>query len=171
MMMKKIFKLVLSSAVWLSFSAGAADLQVRVFERGGNVPLKGVAVCLGTHARLDQFGAVHTDSKGYALFSELPQAQILVTASKSGFKSEQENMVTSNLNRMLVLSLSGGGGGARCPISQQGTGLTSTELAVRRFEINDGVSVTTNRTVRLHNKLSGMATHYRASDREDMEGA
>ncbi len=98
--MKKIFTLLLSFAAWLPLGADAADLQVRVFERGGNVPLQGVAVCLGTHARLDQFGAVHTDSEGNALFSELPQsagsrdrihAGIQVRAGKYGDFESQSN--------------------------------------------------------------------------------
>ncbi len=49
--------------------------------------------------------------------------------------------------------------------------MLSAALAIKRFAINDGVTVTTNRTVRLHNKLAGMATQYRASERQDMADA
>jgi hypothetical protein len=41
-----VFSLVMSSGV------SAAELTVRIFERGGKAPLQGVAVCLGTSARL-----------------------------------------------------------------------------------------------------------------------
>ena len=157
--------------LWSSFSAGAADLRVRVFERGGNVPLPGVAVCLGTHARLDQFGASRTDEKGYVLFNEVPHAQLVVTASMPGYKSEQESMVTSTASRMLVLSLSGGGGGPQCRITGTKEALPSSGLVVRRYAINNGAREADSRTVRLHNRLNGVATHYRASEQRDFTDA
>lgn len=166
-----LFALTVSLMTCVSFSAGAADLRVRVFERGGNVPLEGVSVCLGTQARLDQFGASRTDDEGYAVFSELPQAQIIVTASRDGYKSEQESLVTSNLNRLLVLSLSAGGGGVDCRIDSASVELSAAGLAVRRFTINKGQKVTDSRTVSLHNSVTGTATQYRASERRDMQGA
>lgn len=166
--MNKLFTVTLSIVTLLSFSATAADLRVRVFERGVNVPLQGVAVCLGTQARLDQFGAVRTDESGYALFSGLPRAQVVVTASMPGFMSAQENMVTSNVNRMLVMTMSGGGGGARCPISEQGDGLSAGGLHIKQFTINKGASTTSSRTIKLNNKLTGMATQYRASEQADL---
>ncbi|MDX1697171.1 MAG: hypothetical protein R3308_02745, partial [Thiohalobacterales bacterium] len=152
-------------------SVNAADLRVRVFERGGNVPLPGVAVCLGTHARLDQFGASLTDDKGYVLFSEVPRAKLLVTASMPGYMSEQESMVTSTSNRMLVLSLAGGGGGPQCQITTTGTVESASGLAIRRYAINNGAREADARTVRLHNSLNGTATHYRASEQRDFAGA
>lgn len=169
--MKSISTLILSMMVWVAFTADAADLQVRVFERGENVPLAGVSVCLGTQARLDQFGAARTDGQGYVLFSEVPQAQIVVTASRSGYKSEQESMVTSNTNRLLVISLPAGGGGPECELGSQIAALTSSGLLVRQFRINAGASLTDSRNVNLNHSLSGAATEYRASERRDMAGA
>ena len=169
--MKSINTLILSMMVWVAFTANAADLQVRVFERGGNIPLAGVSVCLGTQARLGQFGAARTDGQGYVLFNEVPQAQIVVTASRPGYKSEQESMVTSNTNRLLVISLSAGGGGPECELGRQVAELTSPGLLVRQFRINAGAASTDNRNVNLNHTLSGAATEYRASERRDMEGA
>jgi hypothetical protein len=169
--MKSINTLILSMLVWVAFTANAADLQVRVFERGGNIPLAGVSVCLGTQARLDQFGAARTDGQGYVMFSEVPQAQIVVTASRPGYKSEQESMVTSNTNRLLVISLPAGGGGPECELGSQIAGLTSAGLLVRQFRINAGATSTDNRNVNLNHSLSGAATEYRASERRDMAGA
>ena len=57
----------------MSLNASAAELTVRIFERGGKAPLQGVAVCLGTSARLDQFGASFTDNEGYAVFPGVPR--------------------------------------------------------------------------------------------------
>ena len=169
--MKRISTLILSIMAWMAFAANAADLQVRVFERGGKVPLAGVSVCLGTQARLDQFGAARTDGEGYVLFSEVPQAQVVVTASRSGYKSEQELMVTSNANRLLVMSLPAGGGGPECTLGRQVAVLASSGLKVRQFRINAGASATDSRTITLNHRLSGAATEYRASERRDMAGA
>lgn len=171
MVMKRISTLILSLVAWTAFNADASDVRVRVFERGGNVPLAGVSVCLGTRARLDQFGAARTDGKGYVLFSEVPQAQIVVTASHAGYKSEQESLVTSNTDRMLVISLSAGGGGPLCSIRTGTVALASSSLVISQFRINAGAAATDSRTVRLDNSLNGTATQYRASERSDMEGA
>lgn len=157
--------------VIVSVGSSAADLRVRVFERGGNVPLAGVAVCLGTQARLDQFGATRTDTSGYAEFDSVPGAKLLVTASMAGFMSEQEPLVTSNTSRMLVLSLAAGGGGPRClPVAVESTP-SAAALRVVRFVINDGAAVTTGRGVTLDGKTSGVPTQYRASEHEDFRDA
>ena len=169
--MKKIAGLSLFLLAAWSLSLQAADLRVRVFERGGDMPLPGVAVCLGTSARLDQFGALRTDKKGYVMFDAVPHAQLLVTASMPGFKSEQESMVTSNTNRMLVLSISAGGGGPRCPISNADSGVSVTSMAISEFAVNKGEPVTNKRKVKLNNSLTGEATQYRASEGQDFDDA
>jgi hypothetical protein len=161
---------------WLAFflMAGAAsaafssDLRVRVFERGGNAPMAGVAVCLGTPARLNQFGAMLTDPGGYAVFSDVPQTALLVTASRTGFKAEQENVVTSNMDRMLVISLSAGGGGSQCELDSGGSSTQASGLDVSRFAINDGAPKTGQRAVTLDNRVAGKPTQFRASERADL---
>ncbi len=170
-LMKKLVTLMVVVCASLSSVVEASDLRVRVFERGANVPLPGVSVCLGTSARLDQFGSSKTDGNGYVLFSEVPRARIVVTASMGGYKSEQESLVTSNASRMLVLSLSAGGGGTDCAVSDTVSGRSSAVLEIRRFTIDKGAKQTSNRVVSLNNSVSGMATQFRASERRDMEGA
>lgn len=164
----------LLAAIMLLFVATelqAADLRVRVFERGGNVPLSGAAVCLGTRARPDQFGATRTDAGGYAVFESVPGAQLLVTASMSGFMSEQETLVTSNTSRMLVLSLSAGGGGARCLPDAVETSQLVAGVRVDRFVINGGAPATASRGVTLNGTVSGAPTQYRASEQADFGDA
>lgn len=161
---------------WLAFiimagvasAAFSSDLRVRVFERGGNAPMAGVAVCLGTPARLNQFGAMLTDPGGYVVFSDVPQTALLVTASRAGFKAEQENVVTSNTDRMLVLSLSAGGGGSQCDLDSSGSSPQASGLDVTRFAINNGAQKTGKRTVTLDNRVAGEPTQYRASERADL---
>jgi hypothetical protein len=161
------------AAILLSVSSGlsAAELKVRVFERGGNVPLPGVAVCVGTSARPDQFGATRTDARGYAVFDSVPGAQLLVTASKTGYMTEQEQVVTSNASRMLVLSLPAGGGGARCMPEETEAGVHPAGLRVDRFVINRGAAVTDSRGVTLDSMITGAPTQYRASEQADFGDA
>jgi hypothetical protein len=155
----------------ISCAAFSSGLSVRVFERGGNAPLAGVAVCLGTPARLNQFGAMLTDPGGYAIFTDIPQGPLLITASKTGFKAEQENVVTSNMDRLLVISLAAGGGGSQCPLDTGGTRLQASGLDVSRFAIDNGAAKTGQRMVTLDNRVAGNPTQYRASEQADMRDA
>jgi hypothetical protein len=163
--------LVIIMLVFASTGLPAAELRVRVFERGGNVPLSGVAVCLGTNARLDQFGATRTDADGYAVFGSVPGARLLVTASMAGFMSEQEPLVTSNTSRMLVLSLAAGGGGTRCLPGDAEISQSVAALRVDRFVINNGAAATASRGVTLDGMISGAPTQYRASEQADFGDA
>jgi len=155
----------------MSCSASAAELTVRIFERGGQAPLQGVAVCLGTSARITQFGAILTDAEGYAEFSGVPQTSLIVTASRPGYMSEQQHITGSGENRMLVLSLPAGGGGVECPLGQDAVVKRAGRLGVESFLLNNGAAVTRDAVVTLDNKISGHATQYRASERPDFDGA
>ncbi|MDH3979726.1 MAG: carboxypeptidase-like regulatory domain-containing protein [Gammaproteobacteria bacterium] len=169
--MKLITNIMMTALLTVSAqTAIGADLRVRVFERGGNVPLAGVSVCLGTQARLDQLGAKLTDARGFVVFDSLPSAQLLVTASMPGYKSEQELMVTSNANRMLVLSLSGGGGGPNCGAGGPGKRVIGG-LKVERFAINNGAATSAQHSVTLNHAASGAVTQYRVSERSDFSDA
>lgn len=155
----------------MAATASAAELTVRVFERGGTAPLQGVAVCLGTSASLIQFGANLTNAAGYVAFPDVPRTPLIVTASKPGYMSEQERLTGSGADRMLVLSLSTGGGGIQCPMDQHKIVKRSGSLDIESFLLNDGAVVTADTLVRLDNKITGHATHYRASERSDFHGA
>lgn len=149
----------------------AADLSVRVHERGGNLPLQDVSVCLGTPASINQFGSALTGSDGMATFSNVPGAQLVVTASKSGYKAEQQSLVTNNMDRLLVISLPTGGGGPVCG-SDGGRVITGTSsIRVTQFGINRGVAVTATPQVFLNHEADGVPTHYRASEHPDFSGA
>lgn len=163
--------LLLSVLLMLSLTASAADIRVRVFTRAEQVPLANAAVCLGTSARIDQFGARVTDAEGYVLFPGVPRAALLLTVSRPGYKAEQETLVTSTANRMLVMSLSTGGGGTPCPLGDSVSRVYDGGLGISRFVLNNGKAVTADRTVTLNHRLDGQPTQYRASERADFNAA
>lgn len=151
--------------------APASELRVRVFERGGRQPLAGVSVCLGTSANLTQFGANQTDTEGYAVFSDIPRAPLLITASKSGYKGEQQSLVTSTIPRLLVMSLPTGGGGTVCtPVGNRAVPDTGG-LQISDFNINNGANASPDRQVHLDHRVSGRPNEYRASEGSDISSA
>ena len=162
---------LLSLVLLLPLAASAADIRVRVFERGDQTPLVNAAVCLGTSARIDQFGAHMTDNEGYVSFTDVPRAPLLLTVSRAGYMAAQEALVTSTTNRMLVMSLSTGGGGTPCPMGNSVSRVYSGGLSVSRFLLDNGKAVTADPTVTLNNQVNSQATQYRASERADFSGA
>ncbi len=164
---------LLIALILLTFSvaASATDIRVRVFDRSDNTPLVNAAVCLGTSARIDQFGARVTDNEGYVSFPNVPGAPVVITVSRQGYKAEQETLVVSAANRLLMMSLSTGGGGTSCPLADDRATVYGSSVVVSRFTLNNGKVVTTDRTVILNNKVNGEPTQYRASERPDFEGA
>ena len=162
---------LLSLVLLLPLAASAADIRVRVFERGDQTPLVNAAVCLGTSARIDQFGAHMTDNEGYVSFTDVPRAPLLLTVSRAGYMAAQESLVTSTANRMLVMSLSTGGGGTPCPMGNSVSRVYSGGLSVSRFLLDNGKAVTADPTVTLNNQVNSQATQYRASERADFSGA
>jgi hypothetical protein len=151
--------------------AQASELKVRVFERGGNRPLAGVSVCLGTSANPLQFGSDQTDAKGYAKFADIPHAPLLITASKSGYQGEQQSLVTSSIPRLMVLSLAPGGGGAHCAPVGERTVESTNSLEVTGFGIDNGAAVSTDRQVHLDYRVSGHPNEYRTSEDPNFSGA
>jgi hypothetical protein len=142
----------------------ASELRVRVFERGGERPLTGVSVCLGTSANPAQFGSVQTDGEGYARFAGIPRAPLLVTASKDGYKGEQQPLVTSSIPRLLVMSLAPGGGAAQCTTAGTPAVERTGGMQITGFGINNGAAASTDRLVHLDFRASGHPNEYRASE-------
>jgi len=163
--------MILPVLLMWSLATSAAEIRVRVFERGDQVPLANAAVCLGTSARLDQFGARMTDAEGYVSFTNVPRAALLITVSRDGYKAEQETLVTSTANRMLMMSLSTGGGGTPCPLSDAVAKVYDGGLNVSGFVLNRGKTETADRTVTLSHRVNDQPTQYRASERADFQAA
>ncbi len=154
-----------------SISVQASDVQIRVFERGGKDPLSGVAVCLGTPARIGQFGAKMTDGSGSVMFSGVPMSTIQITASKGGYMAEQKSVGAASSNRLLVITLPTGGGGVQCPLEMVAAEVSDSGLSVSRFAMSNGAAVATTRNVTLNNTISGKPTQYRASESSNFKDA
>ena len=149
----------------------ASEFRVRVFERGGSQPLSGVSVCLGTPANFMQFGADQTDGEGYAVFADVPRTPLLITASKSGYKGEQQSLVTSTIERLLVMSLPTGGGGPLCTATGNHAVTDAGGLRIGNFDINKGAAVSSGRQVHLNHVVNGRPNQFRASEYLDISAA
>jgi hypothetical protein len=148
-----------------------ADLKVRVFERGGTQPLAGVSVCLGTPARVSQFGSSVTDADGNARFTAIPRAPLVVTVSRPGYKGEQQSLVTTNTGRTLVMSLAVGGGGPQCEYEGEAADAFSGGLHIGYFNLISQGSAAGKRQVVLSHSVNREPTHYRVSENRDFSGA
>ena len=148
-----------------------ADLKVRVFERGGTAPLAGVSVCLGTPARVSQFGSSVTDADGNARFTAIPRAPLVVTVSRPGYKGEQQSLVTTNTGRTLVMSLAAGGGGPQCKYEGEVADAFSGGLHIGYFNLISQGGAAGNRQVVLSHSVNREPTHYRVSENRDFSGA
>jgi hypothetical protein len=148
-----------------------ADISVRVFQRGGNEPLAGASVCLGTPARISQFGSSVTDAAGNARFTSVPRAPLVVTVSRPGYKGEQQSLVVSGTGRTLVISLATGGGGPGCEHEGQAADAFSGGLHVADFRLARRERAAGGRQVVLLHSVNREPTHYRVSENPDFSGA
>lgn len=163
--------LALLLAIFVSPLLADADLGVRVFERGGTQPLAGVAVCIGTPARISQFGSNVTDAGGNARFTGVPRAQLVITVSRPGYKGEQQPLVTSNTGRTVVMSLATGGGGPKCEHQGDAAAAFSGGLHIGYFNLTKQGGASAGREVVLSHSVNREPTHYRVSEDPDFSGA
>ncbi len=161
---------MLVPAILLAFpflAANAADLQVLVYEKGGDaLPVRDAAVCLGPSAKPDQLGSGLTDNNGKVTFTDVPAAPLVLTVSKSGYKSDRRVLSSSHGERIIMVSLPTGGGGPACEAGIAGEGgISGQGLALQGFRLDNGNQSTRNRTVTLSHSVQGSTpTHYRASE-------
>ena len=152
-------------ALALTSSVMAADVEIRVNDKVQGERLAGAAVCLGTGARIDQFGAYLTGPDGIATFTEVPEAPLVLTISRSSFKGHQSFHSAGRYNRVIEVSLTKGGFGAVCETAASSSDLAT--LRVWHLDINNGEPQTPERNVVLNARVEGNPTHYRASERAD----
>jgi hypothetical protein len=151
-------------------SAEARWLEVHLFDNQSGQPLQGAAVCLGTNARVDQFGAQRTDRNGVVRFNDVRPYEIVLTASRQGYQGRQQLLEPVYESRVLIVKLVTGGGGAECaaPVAetQPASGLLITTIQVRRDPV-----ATTAGGVLVSARLNGDANQIRISEQADFTGA
>jgi hypothetical protein len=69
------------------------------------------------------------------------------------------------------MSLSTGGGGTPCPLSDTVASVYDSGLSVSRFTLHSGKAETADRLVTLNHQVNGEPTQYRASERSDFYAA
>lgn len=161
--------------LWLvtagSASAYESDwLEVRVTDQQTGHAIVDAAVCLGTSANPDQFGARRTDDKGAVRFADLLSDSLLVTVSGQGYKGREQRVERGNQARVLVLKLTRGGGGPHCdaPLgstpADQTPGLSIDGVSIRKDPGDSGRILLSVRT-------SGPANQVRISEVADFAGS
>ncbi len=161
------------SACVFSFSDDSQWIEFRVFEKHSERPVGGAAVCLGTTARPDQFGAKRSDKDGVVRFQNLTKiwVPLLATVSKPGFKGRKQLLEPLDQSRVMVLRVAPGGGGAECqpPADLVADDSSSTGLTVDRVDINPDVGAPSSLLVSV--EASGPVNQIRISERADFADA
>ncbi|HFD80907.1 MAG TPA: carboxypeptidase regulatory-like domain-containing protein [Gammaproteobacteria bacterium] len=179
--MNGIRRLMALSMVLAGFAAGTPMsvsganfddrwLEVHVQDAQDGRPLAGAAVCLGTSARLDQFGARRSDETGTVRFREFLPNTMMLTVSHPGFRGRQQVLEPLYENRILVVRLAHGGGGPQCraPVASGSGHPAAAGLAIEEVTVkSDPSSAGGDHRVLLSVRLSGTANQIRVSEQRD----
>lgn len=153
----------------------AADVDIHVTDSFNDGPVSGAAVCLGTPANPSQFGAQSTGADGIARFLAVPETGLVLTISKTQFRSLQRSLSAHRSDRAVLVYLLRGGGGPRCSVPggvpDAATPSTASTLVVADCSINGGEYRTGKREVTLRCSVDGRPTHYHVSERSDFGDA
>ena len=161
----------------LGAGAGAAALEpswleVHLVSKQTGKPLADGAVCLGTRARQDQFGARRTDSNGVVRFADLQPHALVLTVSGQGYQGRQQVVEPLYESRVLVVTLVTGGGGPVCDAppavldADMRSGLSLDQVRVRT---DSNSPDTAGVLVSAH--ASGPVNQIRISEQPDFEDA
>ncbi len=161
---------IFATGAW-SASLQSNWLEVHLFDKQDGKPITDAAVCLGTSARLDQFGARRTDSRGVVRFEDIRPNSLVVTTSARGYQGRQQSLEPLHQSHVLVVKLVTGGGGPVCnaPLAvsdEAGAGLTVEAVGVRpdiNAQASGGVLVAA--------RVSGSANQIRISEQADFKDA
>lgn len=162
---------VLSSAA-AAFSGGQHWLEVHVFDKQTGKAINAAAVCLGTTARPDQFGALRTDRNGVVRFDELGQIPValLATVSRSGYQGRKQLLEPLRQSRIVEMRIATGGGGPVCnAAAAAGDAKPSSGLDIERVNVRADSAV--GGQVLVSVKVSAAANQIRISEKADFAGA
>ncbi|GMQ88838.1 MAG: hypothetical protein BMS9Abin09_0276 [Gammaproteobacteria bacterium] len=163
-----------TSANAFSLSVEGRWIEVHVLDKQTGNAVNEAAVCLGTTARPDQFGAMRSDKDGVVRFESLSQLPVamLATVSKSGYQGRQQLLEPQPQNRILVLKVVSGGGGPQCdaPLARA-EGDVASGLTIERITIKPDAAADNSGQVQVSVQVSGEANQIRISEQADFSGA
>jgi hypothetical protein len=155
------------SASVFSFSSESHWLEIRVFNKQSDRAVSGAAVCLGTTARPDQFGARRSNEDGVVRFEQLGQMPI----SKQGFQGRKQLLEPLYQSRVLVMKIASGGGGPECNAPAEPLdNTTSSGLTVDRIDISADSGTGKSGNVLISVAVSGPVNQIRISEQADFAG-
>lgn len=163
-----------ASANAFSLSAGDRWIEVHVLDKQTGNAVNEAAVCLGTTARSDQFGAMRSDKDGVVRFEDLSQLPVamLATVSKSGYQGRQQLLEPQYQNRILILKIVSGGGGPQCDAPRARVeNDTASGLTIERISIKPDAAAASSGQVLVSVQVSGEANQIRISEQADFSGA
>jgi hypothetical protein len=169
---------ILAGLLWLlvtspgSVAYAGNWLEVRVVDRQSGSAVGQAAVCLGTTARPDQFGARRADTDGVVRFEDLPVNDMVLVASRRGYRGKQQRVEPLSGNRVIVLSLAPGGGGPVCTAAIASVPpQTAEELVITDVRVTPDKTALSTATVIVKITVSGEADQVRISESADFAGA
>ena len=166
--------LIFFSGSAFSFSAEPHWLEVRVLNKQSDRVVSGAAVCLGTTARPDQFGAGRSNQDGVIRFENLGQlpTPLLATVSKQGFQGRKQLLEPLQQSRVVVMKIASGGGGPACNAPAQVPEDTATSgLTVDRIDVRADSGSGKPGYVLIAVAASGPVNQIRISEQADFSGA
>ncbi len=149
----------------------AGQVQVHVVDATARAPLAGAAVCLGTPADPDQFGAVRSNESGDAVFDGVPLTPLLLTVSRDQYRGYRQRHSAKRFDVVIEVALPTGGLGPACDAPLALPPGDASRLAINAFSVNAGRIVTRRRSVAIAAEVAGNPTHFRVSETPDFRDA
>ncbi|HHJ14176.1 MAG TPA: carboxypeptidase regulatory-like domain-containing protein [Gammaproteobacteria bacterium] len=153
--------------------AQASWLEVRVEDRQTGELLADSAVCLGTPARVDQFGALRTDASGLVRFDGLPANSMELVVSHAGYQGRAQTLEALSGNRVVVVKLPPGGGGPTCAAPRHAIQAAASpgRPVIHSMRVVPDPSAADGRQLLLTLEVEGGANEVRISESADFSGA
>lgn len=161
----------LAAAPTLAASMEPGWLEVHLLNRQTGQPVADAAVCLGTSARPDQFGARRSDRAGVVRFDEVSPHPLVLTVSGDGYQGRRQALEPLYESRVLVVKLATGGGGPQCDAPQRDAGTASASgLSIDSVHISADPASRAG-GVLVQTRISGSANQIRVSEAPDFGGS
>jgi len=157
--------------VTLPVQAAGNWLEVRVVDKQSGASVAQAAVCLGTSASPDQFGARRVAADGTVRFDDLPMNSMVLTASRRGYLGKRQVIEPLSGNRVIVVNLVRGGGGPVCNAEQRvETPPVTGELDITDVALSADTSSADGQLL-IAVRVSGQANQIRIAESADFAGA